>query len=157
MPTGKRPSSANVAVLLGILVVVIVFALVTHHHGRHKHGAKLVRTKNHRIYVENNDGSCYTFVDSGGGADIDLPPAGSSSFRLPSGTWVKADLPREDEIEEEEESTVEESDAGQPEADAEGDVGADSDGAASGDSGGSDEGGGDSGGDSGGDGGGDGD
>ena len=150
MQTGK-PVSTTRAVVLGIIaIVVILFVLLHHHHGRHKHQAKLVKTRNHKIYVENHDGSWYTFIESGGDMDVNLPPAGSSSFRLPPGTWVKTDPPREDEVEEEEEATVEESDVGQPEADAEGDIGADSDSA---DSGGSDSGG-DSGGDGGGDGGG---
>lgn len=154
MQSESQASKTRVAVVLGIIFAVIfVFALIAHHHGRHKHHAKLVRTKNHKIYVENDDGSCYVFADSGGGADVDLPGAGSTSFRLPPGTWVKTDPPRQEDVAEEEEDTVEESDAGQPEADAEGDVGADSDGADSGDSGGSDSGG-DSGGDGGGDGGG---
>lgn len=132
------------AVLIGIIVaVLILFGVLGHHsRSRHKHHAKLVKTKSHRIYAENDDGSCYAF-DGGGGADIDLPRAGSDSFRLPNGTWVRSNPPREDEIEEEEDSVVEESDAGQPVSDADGDIGADSDGA-------------DSGGDSGGDGGGDG-
>jgi len=144
MQTGRSAGKTNIAVVLGIIfVVLVVFTLVAHHHGRHKHQTKLVKTKNHKIYVENNDGSCYTFVDSGGGVDISLPRTGSSSSRLPPGNWVKTDPPREDEVAEEEETAVEESDAGQPEADAEGDVGADSDGA--------DFGGSDSGGDGGGD------
>jgi len=150
MQTEKPASKTHIAVLLGVIFAVLMIFALTAHHGRHKHHAKLVKTKSHKIYVENDNGSCYVFVDSGGGTDIDLPRVGSTSFRLPSGTWVKTDPPREEDVAEEEESAVEESDAGQPEADAEGDVGADSDGA---DSGGSDSGG-DSGGDGGGDGGG---
>ena len=149
MLTGERESHTRAFVILGIVIFVIVFALVTHH-GRHKHQARLVRTKNHKIYVENNDGSCYIFVNNDSWVDVDLPPMGSSSFRLPPGTWVRTSPPSQDEVEEEENGTVEESDVGQPEADASGDVGADSDGAASADSGGSDDGG-DGGGDGGGD------
>jgi hypothetical protein len=86
MQNGKRSGNPSVAVILGIIIVALIFiALVTRHQGRHKHQAKLVKTKNHKIYVENDDGSTYTFVGTGGGdaPDIDLPKAGSSSFRLP--------------------------------------------------------------------------
>ena len=139
----------TVIVLLFVALLVWIAVSVVGHHDRHKHLTKLVKTKNHRIYAENHDGSCYEFVDSGGSyaSDIGLPKSGSSSFKLPSGSWVKASPPKEEEIAEEEEAAVEESDGGQPEADAEGDVGADSDGSAAADSGGdSGSGGGDSGG-----------
>jgi hypothetical protein len=148
-PNSQTGIVVCVAVLAAIIALIV---MVSGGHGRHKHRAKLVKTKNHQLYVENDGGSTYTFVESGGdGAEIELPRDGSSSFKLPPGSWVKARPPQEEEIAEEEEQMVEESDSGQPEADASGDVGADSDGA---DSGGGDSGGGDSGGDSGGDGGG---
>ena len=144
-------SATRIAVgLIFVALLVGVFVLVGHH-GRHKHRAKLVKTKSHHLYVENDGGSTFEFVGSGGGdgPDIDLPKAGSSSIRLPSGSWVKASPPEEEDVAEEEEETVEESDAGEPEADASGDVGSDSDssgGDSGGDSGGGDGGGGDGGG-----------
>ena len=147
-------NTALVAGLVVIALLVLVFALVSHK-SRHKQRAKLVKTKTNHIYVENDGGSCFEFVGSGGdSSSIDLPKAGSSSIRLPSGSWVKASPPKEEEIAEEEEETVEESDAGEPEADSNGDVGSDSDGASSGDSGGDSGGGDGGGGDGGGDGGG---
>jgi hypothetical protein len=134
--------------LLVVFAIVLFIGLSSHRRSRHIHHTKLVKTKSHKVYAENEDGSSYIFVDSGGGADIDLPRSGSSSFKLPKGTWVRSNPPREEEVEEEEQAEIEESDTGQPEADAEGDVGADSDGAAPANSGS------DSGGDGGGDGGG---
>ena len=132
--------------LVGVALILGIIVIVSGHHGRHKHRTKLVKTKSHQLYVENDDGSTFMFVESGGDTpDIDLPKAGSSSFKLPQGSWVKANSPKEEEIAEEEEDTVEESDAGEPEADASGDIGSDSDGSSSGDSGG-DSGGGDGGG-----------
>jgi uncharacterized membrane protein YgcG len=150
----STPNQTGIVVGLMVVAVIVVIIVMAGHNGRHQHRAKVVKTKSHKIYVENDGGSCYEFVATGGdGADVDLPRAGSSSFKLPPGSWVKASPPKEEEIAEEEEEAVEESDAGQPEADAAGDVGSDSDGAAApGDSGGSDSGGSDGGG--GGDGGG---
>jgi len=152
MVVKRQRGSANTSNQSGIVVGAVVIAAIIGiivmfggHHGRHKHRAKLVKTRSHKVYVENNDGSTFMFVESGGpdAPDIDLPRAGSSSFKLPAGSWVKTSPPKEEEIAEEEEDAVEESAAGEPEADSSGDVGADSDGA---DSGGSDSGGGDSGG-----------
>ena len=149
-----KPIAKRTGVIAGFVVVVFVIGIgiIAGRDGRHKHHTKLIRTKSHKVYVENKDGSCYAFVASAGGdgADIILPTEGSSSFRLPAGNWARANPPSEDEIEEEEEATIEESDAGEPEADATGDVGADSDGSAPADSGGGgsdDGGGGDGGGD----------
>jgi len=145
----ENPAGIIVGLLFLALLVGIIVAIAGHH-GRHTQRTKLVKTKSHRIYVENDDGSCFEFLQDGASSasDIDLPKAGSSSFKLPSGSWVKASPPQEDEVADEEEASVEESD-GQPEADAAGDVGADSDSSGAADSGG------DSGGDGGGDGGGD--
>jgi hypothetical protein len=146
------PNNAS-GIAVGLIFVALIVAIVVMvgRHGRHKQHAKLVKTKTHHIYVENDGGSTFEFVGSGGGEgpDIDLPKAGSSSIRLPPGSWVKANPPKEEDVAEEEEETVEESDAGEPEADASGDVGSESDGSGSdsgGDSGGGDSGGGDGGG-----------
>lgn len=141
---GSSNPNNQTGIVVGLMVVavIVVIIVMAGHNGRHKHRAKLVKTKSHKIYVENDGGSCYEFVGTGGdGPDIDLPRAGSSSFKLPPGSWQKASPPKEEEIAEEEEETVEESDAGEPEADAAGDVGSDSDGAAPADSGGGDSGG----------------
>ena len=142
-------NSNNTGIVAGFLVIAVILAVFVFvgPKSRHKQRAKLIKTKTHHIYVENDSGSCFEFVDSGGGVDIDLPRAGSSSIRIPAGSWVKTTPPKEEDVVEEEEETVEESDAGEPEADSNGDVGSDSDSGSSGDSGG----------DSGGDGGGGGD
>ena len=139
------------AVTLAVVFAILIFiGLSSHRRSRHIHHTKLVKTKTHKVYAENDDGSSYMFVDTVGGRDIDLPRSGSSSFKLPKGTWVRSIPPREEEVEEEEQAEIEESEAGQPEADADGDVGADSDGAAPADSGGGGDGGGDGGGGNGG-------
>ena len=109
------------SIILGAIVLVAVGIIaVATRSGRHKHQAKLIKTKTHHVYVENGDGSVYEFFPDAGGGDIALPKSGSSSFNLPKGSWVKARAPEEKEVEEEEEAVVEESDAGQPEADSAG-------------------------------------
>lgn len=104
---GSTNTKDRTGIVIGLLfaaLLVWIIVNVAGHHSRHKHLTKLVKTKNHRIYAENHDGSCYEFVDSGGSyaSDINLPKSGSSSFKMPSGSWMKASPPKEEEIAEEE-------------------------------------------------------
>jgi hypothetical protein len=140
--------------IIGALLLFCVVGLLSESHHRTKHHATLVKTHDHRILVRSENGSWWAYVAKAAEKvelpDIELPTPGSDSFKLPPGTWQKAEAPRLSEIEEEEEATVEEMDSGEPSEDASGDIGADSDGNAGvGDA----DGGGDAGGD-GGDGGG---
>lgn len=162
MSKRNQRGSDVLAGLAVLCLIAIIVAIATSSSHRSKHSVKLIKTHDKRILVHNRDGSWWEFVRKTTANapdfdfDIDLPATGSSAFRLPAGNWQRIPAgPRNDEIEDEEESTVEEADSGQPQADADGDVGADSDGnSAASDSGGSGGDSGGSGGDSGGDGGG---
>src|SRR5437879_6527806 len=86
------------SVILGVVVLAVVgVIIIANHGGRHRHQAKLVKTKSHHVYIENGDGSVYEFFPDGGG-DVALPKSGSSSFNLPKGSWVKARAPEKEEV-----------------------------------------------------------
>jgi hypothetical protein len=134
----KQRGEAELIGLLFVVALVICLvglASIDHHRKHQPRHAQLVKS-NHHLYIHNDDDTWWEFISNL--PDIDLPKSSGSTTRLPAGTWARAAAPKE-AIEEEEEATVEESEAGAP------DDGASDAGSDSGDSG-------DSGGDGGGDG-----
>lgn len=138
-------------VLMAVAMVFVVVMLSAQSH-RAKHHARLVKTRDHRLLVQNDNGSwwAYVFKAAEKMPDIELPVPGSDDFKLPPGSWQRVPAPGASEIEEDEEATIEEMDTGEPSEDVSGNIGEDSDGNSPADSGGDA---GDSGGDAGGDGG----
>jgi len=102
-----------------------------------RHNAKMYRLKNHHIVLQDDGGKWWEYTKNGLDIDVDITWSPRGEMVIPQGgSWRAATQQEEEEVSQatnEEDTTVDETDAGSP--DGAGDVGGD-DGGSGGDSGG---------------------
>jgi uncharacterized membrane protein YgcG len=135
--TDQKGEALNVFV--GLMFLAFVIALIVWGVSKQdtQHKARVMVTKKHRIVMQDDQGKWYEYTLNGvDGPYIDVSRNSRGEFVLPrGGTWTPSRSleEEEDEATAQEQTTVEETDAGEP--DAAGNVGEDSGGASSSDGG----------------------
>jgi hypothetical protein len=120
-----------------LLIILGLLGIAACNHDT-RHYARIMKLRNHHIVMWDDKGHWYEYVLNNSEINFDIPVTATGELQLPrGGVWValKASPEDEEEITAEEDTTVDESPAGEP--DGSGDVGGDSGGDGGGDGGGS--------------------